>query len=126
MNHKIFLRPFLCRIELFPFFISSLNCYMSHLDSFYFSPHATTMIFSKFLKTMDHNPYILQNIFLEIRKIQVKTIKSVFLLAGHKVDFIALCGSNKSIFYPLVEKKDITRKYKYFSRIAVDFFLLGS
>ena len=31
--------------------------------------------------------------------------KWIFLLVGHKVDFIAQCGSNKSIFWPHSEKK---------------------
>ena len=29
-----------------------------------------------------------------------------FLLGGHKVDFIALCGTNKSIFWPPGRKKN--------------------
>ena len=33
-------------------------------------------------------------------------VKYIFLLAGHDVDFIAPCGSNKPIFDHLVEKKN--------------------
>ena len=34
-----------------------------------------------------------------------KTWNNIFLLSGHKVDFIAPCGTNKSIFWPHSRKK---------------------
>ena len=37
-----------------------------------------------------------------------------FLLAGHKVDFIAPCGANKSIFWPYSRKKIVCNAGKTF------------
>ena len=37
-----------------------------------------------------------------------------FLLAGHKVDFIAPCGANKSTFWPASRKKIVCNKGKTF------------
>ena len=40
--------------------------------------------------------------------------KNVFLLAGHKVDFIAPCGANKSTFWPYSRKKIVCNTGKTF------------
>ena len=42
------------------------------------------------------------------------TNKSIFLLAGHKVDFIAPCGANKSTFWPASRKKIVCNTGKTF------------
>ena len=39
---------------------------------------------------------------------------NVFLLSGHKVDFIAPCGANKSIFWPHSRKKIVCNTGKTF------------
>ena len=40
--------------------------------------------------------------------------KCFFLLAGHKVDFIAPCGTNKSTFWPASRKKIVCNTGKTF------------
>ena len=43
-----------------------------------------------------------------------------FLLAGHKIDFIAPCGANKSIFDPQVEKNRVQHgKIINFTRVVM-------
>ena len=44
----------------------------------------------------------------------VYKIKIFFLLAGHKVDFIAPCGANKSTFWPASRKKIVCNTRKKF------------
>ena len=39
---------------------------------------------------------------------------NIFLLAGHKVNFIALCGANKSTFWPYSRKKIMCNTGKTF------------
>ena len=50
-----------------------------------------------------------------------------FLLAGHKVDFISPCGTNKSTFWPASRKKNRVQHGKniYFTRVVVTLALLG-
>ena len=53
---------------------------------------------------------------LKYRKIIL--LINFFLLAGHKVDFIAPCGSNKSIFWPHSRKKIVCNTGKTFILLA--------
>ena len=71
------------------------------------------------------------------KALSVKNIKNVkdysrlkivyFLLAGHKVEFIAPCGANKSTFWPASRKKNRVQHGKsiYFTRVVVTLALLG-
>ena len=44
----------------------------------------------------------------------MKCVKFIFLLPGHKVDFIAPCGANKSTFWPASRKKIVCNTGKTF------------
>ena len=52
--------------------------------------------------------------------------KNIFSIAGHKVDFIAPCGANKSIIWPPSRKKNVRHeKNIHFTRVVVTLALLG-
>ena len=50
--------------------------------------------------------------------ISISLIKEFFPLAGHKVYFITLCGSNKSIFWPSRRKKIVCDTEKTFTLLV--------
>ena len=50
------------------------------------------------------NPLNVEPIKIYLKK---KTLKCFFLLEGHKVDFIAVCGAKKFIFDPLVKNNRV-------------------
>ena len=53
----------------------------------------------------------------QIWKLYIKYLfeseKILFLLAGHKVDFIVSSGAKNQFFHPLVEKKSCATPEKY-------------
>ena len=61
------------------------------------------------------NLYIWYNDNMRIIKLNINVdINIFFLLAGHKVDFIAPCGAKKSIFWPHRRKKIVCSTGKTF------------
>ena len=52
--------------------------------------------------------------FLCFGEKSISTLIFIFLLAGHKVDFIAPCGANKSTFWPYSRKKIVCNTGKTF------------
>ena len=119
--------------NLFPMVSTGYKIYTRYLLNSFRQAHRSNSVtnswsrwkFGKFSRWNDHTQITREiSIIMGIvynRNIKIiKLIKFVFILACHKVDFIAPCGENKSIFWPSKKKNRVRHgKSINFTRVVV-------